>query len=162
MRLRPHGRVLLVPVVVLLLACAAGGFAAARLPPDEGPLRAAVALALLLVVLRACAVPFLRWHATTLTVTDRRVRTRHGVLRSRTRDVDLRRVADVVVERSLGQRLLGTGTLLLDTVGERGSVVLRDVPGVRRVAAALADLLEELPLDDVDDSAWFDARAGRR
>lgn len=161
-RLRPHGRALVLPAVVLVLTMGAGGFAAARVPEGEQQplLRALVAGLVLLVVLRACAVPLLRWHTTTLVVTDRRVRTRQGVLRSRTRDVDLRRVADVVVERSLGQRVVGSGTLLLDTVGERGSVVVRDVPGVRRVAAELEELLDRLPLDQDDDEP--DVDLGRR
>jgi uncharacterized membrane protein YdbT with pleckstrin-like domain len=158
MRLRPHGRALMLPAALLVLAMGVGGFAAARVPEgDEQPLlRALVALVVLLVVLRVSAVPFLRWLSTTLTVTDRRVRTRQGVLRSRTRDVSLWRIADVVVERSLLQRLVGSGTLLLDTTGERGGLVVRDVPGVQRVAAELTDLLDELDDlepggDDLDD-----------
>jgi uncharacterized membrane protein YdbT with pleckstrin-like domain len=163
MRLRPHGRALVLPALVLVLAMGAGGFAAARVPAGEQQLavRALVALGVLLVVLRLSVVPFLGWLGTTLTVTDRRVRTRQGVLRSRTRDVALWRIADVVVERSVGQRMVGSGTLLLDVVphgsappghGERGSVVVRDVPGVLRVAAGLNDLLDELdPEDDADD-----------
>lgn len=150
MRLRPHGRALVLPAVVLLLALAAGGFAAARVPAGEQQivLRTLVALAVLLVVLRLSAVPFLRWLNTTLTITDHRVRARQGVLRSRTRDVALWRIADVVVERSVGQRMVGSGTLLLDTTGERGSLVVRDVPGVLRVAAELNDLLDDLDLQD--------------
>lgn len=149
-RLRPHGRVLLVPVLVLLATMGAAGFAAARVPAGDGQpaLRALVAAVALLVLLRGCVLPFLRWRTTTLTITDRRIRTRHGIVRSRTRDVPLWRVADVVVERSLLQRLTGTGTLLVDTAGERGGLVVRDVPGVHAVADRLGDLLDDLdPLD---------------
>lgn len=158
-RVRRHGRALVLPAVVLVLTMGAAGFAAARVPegPAQGALRAAVAALALLVVVRACLVPFLRWRTTTVTVTDRRVRARSGVLRSRTRDVPLSRIADVVVERSLGQRLVGSGTLLLDTAGERGAVVVPDVPAVRRVAAELGDLLDERDdgWDDPDDG-WDD------
>jgi membrane protein YdbS with pleckstrin-like domain len=153
MRLRPHGRALVLPAVVLVLAMGAGGFAAAavREGQHQSLLRALAAALVLLVVLRACVVPFLRWRTTTLTVTDRRVSSRQGVLRSRTRDVALWRVADVVVERSPVQRLVGSGTLLLDTTGERGGLVVHDVPGVLRVAAELNDLLDELADVDRDD-----------
>lgn len=152
-RLRPHGRVLLVPVLVLLLTMAAVGFAAARVPAGDAQpvLRGLVAVLALLVLLRGCAWPFLRWRTTTLTITDRRIRTRHGVVRSRTRDVPLWRVADVVVERSVLQRLTGTGTLLVDTTGERGGLVVRDVPRVHDVADRLGDLLDELDLRQPDD-----------
>lgn len=159
MRLRPHGRALVLPAAVLVGVMGIVGFAAAAVPDVEhrGSLLAAGGAVLLLVVLRACLVPFLRWSSTTFTVTDRRVSTRQGVLRSRSRDVPLWRVADVVVERTVVQRLLGTGTLLLDTTGERGAVVVRDVPGVRRVADRLGDLLDELDPADVepwDDDPW--------
>jgi uncharacterized membrane protein YdbT with pleckstrin-like domain len=144
------------PAAVLVLVMGATGFATAAVPAGEhrAPLRAGIALLALLVVLRACVVPFLRWVTTTLTVTDRRVSTRQGVLRSRTRDVSLWRVADVVVERTLAQRLIGSGTLLLDTTGERGGLVVRDVPGVTAVAAELNDLLDDL--DDLDEGPLED------
>lgn len=156
MRLRPHGRALVVPAAVLVAVMGVAGFAAAAVPDVEhrGALLATGGAFLLLVVLRACLVPFLRWSSTTFTVTDRRVSTRQGVLRSRSRDVPLWRVADVVVERTVVQRVLGTGTLLLDTTGERGAVVVRDVPGVRRVAERLGDLLDELDPADIDP--WDD------
>lgn len=148
-RLRPHGRALLLPAAVLVLAMGVAGFAAARLPDGEaqGALRALVAAALLLLVVRLSGLPFLRWLATTVTVTDRRVRARSGVLRMRTRDVWLWRVEDVVVERSLLQRLTGSGTLLLETTGAR-ALALRDVPGVLAVADQIEALLEEL--DDAE------------
>jgi membrane protein YdbS with pleckstrin-like domain len=161
MRLRPHGRALVLPAVVLVVAMGSGGFAAARVAAGDAQplLRALVAAAVLLVVLRACVVPFLRWLTTTVTVTDRRVRTRTGVVRSRTRDVPLSRVCEVVVERSLLQRAAGSGTLLLHTTGEGGGLLVRDVPGVRQVAADLGELLADL--DDAWDDAWDDRRAGR-
>lgn len=147
MRLRPHGRALVVPAVVLVLVMGLAGYASSAAPdgPAQGLLRAGIAGLAVLLVARLCVVPFLRWRTTTLTVTDRRVRTRHGVLRSRTREVPLGRIADVVVERSVLQRLTGSGTLLLDTGGERGWIVLRDVPGVVQVAALITDLVDELP-----------------
>lgn len=155
MRLRPHGRALVLPAGVLVVVMALAGFAAAAVPQGRhrSVLLAAAGAALLLVLLRASVVPFLRWLTTTLTVTDRRVSTRQGVLRSRTRDVALWRVADVVVERTVVQRVIGSGTLLLDTVphgpapqmgAERGGLVVRDVPGVLAVADRLNDLLDDL------------------
>lgn len=155
MRLRPHGRALVLPAGVLVVVMALAGFAAAAVP--EGRYRpvllTAIGAALLLLLLRASVVPFLRWLTTTLTVTDRRVSTRQGVLRSRIRDVALWRVADVVVERTVVQRVFGSGTLLLDTVPyglapqtapERGGLVVRDVPGVLAVVDRLNDLLDDL------------------
>lgn len=153
MRLRPHGRALAVPAVVLVAVMGLAGYAASAAPAGDaqGVLRAAIAGVAALLVVRACLVPFLRWRTTTLTVTDRRVRARQGLLRSRTREVPLGRIADVVVERSLLQRLTGSGTLGLVTVGESGDLSVPDVPGVVQVARVVADLLGDLPELELDD-----------
>lgn len=154
-RLRPHGRSLVLPAAVLVVVMGAVGFGTARVPDgdQQAVLRALIAVGGLLVVLRLSGLPFLRWLSTTVTVTDRRVRTRTGLLRTRTRDLWLWHVHDVVVERTLLQRLTRSGTLVLETTGERG-LVLRDVPGVLAVADELAQLLGELedePEDDPED-----------
>jgi uncharacterized membrane protein YdbT with pleckstrin-like domain len=153
------------PAAALVLVMGVTGFAAAAVPSGEhrGAVRTGIAMLALLVVLRACVVPFLRWMTTTLVVTDRRVSTRQGILRSRTRDVSLWRIADVVVERTLLQRLNGSGTLLLDTTGERGGLVVRDVPGVTAVAAELNELLDDLSDldDDPDEEGELEEEADR-
>lgn len=149
-RTRPHARALAVPLLVLLVALGLAGFAAARAPDGDGQraLRALVAVVALVVVVRWSVLPWLRWLGTVLEVTDRRVVVEQGLLRRTTRSVLLRRVVDVSYERSLGQRLLGSGTLVLAAVGERGPVLVRDVPSVRAVARQVEDLLDELPYDD--------------
>jgi uncharacterized membrane protein YdbT with pleckstrin-like domain len=149
-RLRPHARVLARPLLVLLGALALGGFGAGRVPEGswQGPGRWAVAAVTAAVVVRFCLLPWLRWLSTTYLVTERRVTLERGVLRRSSRGVPLSRVADVGVERTLGQRLFGSGTLVLDTVGERGGLVLRDVPAVRDVAEQLNELLDLVPLDE--------------
>ncbi|MFP5218302.1 MAG: PH domain-containing protein [Actinomycetes bacterium] len=161
-RTRPHARVLTVPVLVLHVALALAGFAAARVPAGDWqrPGRALVAAVTLAVVVRWAALPYLRWLGTVLEVTDRRVVVEQGLLRRSTRSLPLSRVADVSVERSLGQRLVGSGTVVLDTVGERGGVVVRDVPHATRVARLVEDLLDELPptWQHGRDDGWDDGR----
>jgi uncharacterized membrane protein YdbT with pleckstrin-like domain len=49
-------------------------------------------------------------------VTTRRVVVELGILSKRLEQIDLYRINDYTVERPLGQRLLGTGNLLLKTV----------------------------------------------
>ncbi len=157
---RPHGGVLLLPLLVLLVVLALVGFGAAALPEAawQSPARWVGAAAAALVVLRCSVLPWLRWLGTRLTVTDRQVVLRSGVLRSSSRSIPLSRIADVGVSRSLLQRLVGSGTLVLETVGERGRVAVADVPGAPRVAERLADLLDDVPLLEPDDAG--DRRAG--
>jgi membrane protein YdbS with pleckstrin-like domain len=149
LRVRPHARALVLPVLVLLGVLAAAGFGAGRLPEGrwQEPGRWAVAVLALALLVRASLLPWLRWLTTALVVTDRRVVVERGVLRRTSRGVPLSRVADVGIERSALQRLLGSGTLVLDTVGERGGVVVTDVPRVREVAAQVEALLDDVALD---------------
>jgi uncharacterized membrane protein YdbT with pleckstrin-like domain len=145
--LRPHGAALTVPVLVLLVALAVGAFAAGRVPDGEWQTagRWAVAALTAAVVVRWSLLPWLRWLTTAFVVTDRRVTLQRGLLRRSSRGVPLSRVADVGLDRSLRQRLLGSGTLVLDTVGERGGLVVPDVPRAREVADLVAGLLDDAP-----------------
>lgn len=146
MVLRPHGRALVRPVAVLVLALGLGAFAAGRVPDGElqVPGRLAVAVVVAGLVLRGVMMPYLRWLSTRVIVTDRRLMTRTGVLTRSGRDVPLARIVDVGHVRTPLQRLLRCGTLLVDTSGERGGLVLRDVPRVEQVQRELHDLLERL------------------
>ena len=59
-----------------------------------------------------------RWFQTlgkSYRITNRRIVVETGVLSKKLEQIDLYRVADYTVERPLGQRLMGTGNLLLKT-----------------------------------------------
>jgi uncharacterized membrane protein YdbT with pleckstrin-like domain len=74
---------------------------------------------LLLVVLTVglwLIVLYFRSRATHYKVTSRRVVVETGILSKRMEQVDLYRVSDYTVLRPLGQRIMGTGTLLLRTL----------------------------------------------
>lgn len=68
-----------------------------------------VTLGLWLIV---CWIRTLRIH---YRITSRRIVVEYGVLSKRLEQLDLYRIADYTVERPFGQRLLGTGNLLLKT-----------------------------------------------
>jgi uncharacterized membrane protein YdbT with pleckstrin-like domain len=80
------------------------------LVPDLGTLLAAI-LTLGLWLLVAWA----KSRATRYRVTDQRVVVESGLLSKRLDQVDLYRIHDYVVDRPLGQRMLGTGNLILST-----------------------------------------------
>lgn len=149
-RLRPHGRALVLPLLVLLGALALAGYAAASVPAGrwQGPGRATVAGVTVLVLLRWSVRPWLRWLSAVVVVTERRVRWQSGLLRRRTSDVPLSRVAGVTVDRSLGQRLVGSGTLVLHAVNGTATVLVRDVGAPHEVADEIEELLAGAPLDD--------------
>ena len=87
--------------------------------------------------------PFIFWLTTRYVVTDRRVMMRHGVLSRTGRDVPLTRVNDVSFSRTPVERLFGSGTLVIESAGDRGQVVLRDVPHVEAVQRDIYRLVED-------------------
>jgi membrane protein YdbS with pleckstrin-like domain len=141
--LRTHVKALVLPVLVLLLVAAAAGFSWGFLPDDgAGPVVRLVVLALaVLVLLRWAVWPVLRWLTTTYTVTSQRLITRTGVLNRTGRDIPLSRINDVAYEQSLGDRMVGAGTLVVSAASEQGQVVLDDVPRVHRVQLRLSELV---------------------
>ncbi|GAA1028410.1 hypothetical protein GCM10009557_13360 [Virgisporangium ochraceum] len=44
---------------------------------------------------------------------------------------------------SLLERMLGSGTMTIESAGERGQLVLADLPGVERTQTVLYDLVEQ-------------------
>jgi uncharacterized membrane protein YdbT with pleckstrin-like domain len=148
--LRPHGKVLVLPVLVLLVVCGLGAYAFAAAPDGSAqqPLRVALLVVGVVVVGRWSLWPFLRWLTTHFVVTDRRVLVRSGVLARAGRDIALTRVNDVTFAHSLVERVLGCGTLVVESGGERGQVVLRSVPRVEQVQRTLYDLVEQAERDD--------------
>jgi len=57
-----------------------------------------------------------------------------GFLSRTRRTVDMAKIQDVTVRQSVGQRLLGTGDLTLETAGEAGALSVRNIDSPRAVA----------------------------
>ena len=76
---------------------------------------------------------------TVLTVSGGYLRFRHGFVSQTSRTMDLSKIQDVRVERSLAQRLWNIGTLVVETAGETGQIVMSDID---RPQAVAEDILE--------------------
>ncbi len=142
LHVRTHAKALIWPAIVLIMIAAAVGVAVAVLPAGwqpAGPI-AAVAVGLVLAVLWVL-VPFLRWRTTTYSLTNRRIITRRGILNKTGHDLPLMRINDVSYSRSLLDRMLGCGTLRIQTAAENGPVILPDVPDVEHVHVQITELL---------------------
>lgn len=138
---RTHAKVLVGPALALIVTGALVGAGAAVVPTGYRPVGQLVVVVLGAALAGwACVRPFLRWWATTYSLTNRRLVMRTGVLSKTSVDLPLWRVNDVSCERSLGDRLLGCGTLVAHTAGE-GAVSLRDVPEVQHVQRAVSEQL---------------------
>jgi uncharacterized membrane protein YdbT with pleckstrin-like domain len=134
----PHWKMLVGPVLVLLLAVGVGCFLAALVSAQTWAQWAWLALAVvgLAVVGRCTIYPVVRWRTTHFVVTDRRVLVREGVFTRHGMDVPLHRISSVRFRHTLWERLLGSGTLVVESDSDE-SLEFEDVPGVQRVHALL-------------------------
>jgi uncharacterized membrane protein YdbT with pleckstrin-like domain len=146
MAMRPHVKELIVPALVLIVISPAATYLAAVIPDGSAQrwLRLTVAVLAALILLRWTGWPFLKWITTSYIVTDRRLITRVGVIARSGRDMPLSRVNDVTfAHENLLERMLGCGTLVVESAGERGQLVLRDVPRVEEVQRDVYRLAEQ-------------------
>lgn len=145
MGMRPHWKEMVGPVLVLLVVSPLATYVATVVPDGSAQpwLRLAVVLVALAILLRWVLWPFLVWITTAYILTDRRLITRVGVIARLGRDMPLSRVNDVTFEHSnVFERLLGYGTLTVESAGERGQLVLVDVPNVEEVQRDVYRLAE--------------------
>ena len=143
LHLRPHWRAAVRPVAVLAVTLAAVLTAWIMLPPgDGGRIGVAVvgAIALFLGVTQG-VWPLVVWRCTHYVVTDERILLQDGVLARERRDLPLARVNDHVMSQSLLDRVLGSGTLTVDSIGDQAAV-LASVPHAQQVQTTLYELIE--------------------
>lgn len=140
LELHPHWKVLVAPVLQLLVLLGVVGFLLARF--DEPWVRWTVVGVGALLLTAFVVVPFLRWRTTAFVVTTKRVVTRSGILTRTGRDVPLNRINDVSFHHNVLERVLRCGTLVVESAGERGQVVLEDIPRVAEVQHRLYQLAE--------------------
>jgi uncharacterized membrane protein YdbT with pleckstrin-like domain len=80
--------------------------------------------------------PFLSWLTTHFVITDRRVMYRHGVLSRSGIDIPLARINSVEFRHRLIDRLLRTGTLIVESASQ-DPLEFHDIPRVEQVHALL-------------------------
>ena len=153
LELHPHPKALVGPIVVLLVVVPLATFAAARVPDGTAQLPLRVALTVVAVVLAVAftLLPFLRWITPHYVVTDRRLITRKGLVARSGRDMPLARVNDISFSHSVFERMLGCGTLVVESAGERGQLVLADVPHVEAVQRRIYELVDASARGPDDD-----------
>lgn len=137
----PHWKTLVLPIVELLIAAGITGYLLSVVSDSLG--RKVIAGVAVLLVLGLVLVPFLRWRSTLFVITNKRVVVRSGILSRIGRDIPLNRVNDVTFSHNLFERMLGCGTLVVESAGERGQVQLTDVPKVEQTQRTLYELVEQ-------------------
>jgi uncharacterized membrane protein YdbT with pleckstrin-like domain len=143
--LRPHWKTLVGPVAAGFLVVVALAAAEALIPGSKYSAieRLAVAVVAVALLVWWLLLPFLVWRTTVYEVTTRRLRLRDGILTRNGRDIPLSRITDVSFRKGLLDRLLGCGTLVVESAGEHGELTLTEIPHVERVSSLLFQLVED-------------------
>jgi uncharacterized membrane protein YdbT with pleckstrin-like domain len=153
--LHPHWKQIALPILGVPVVIGLAAFAAAEVPNGsaQAPLRWTILAVAAGVLVFFSLRPYLTWQFTHYVITNRRIVHREGVLARSGRDVPLNRVNDVSFEHGMIDRMLGCGTLIVESAGERGQVVLSEVPRVAKVQHTLYDLVqaEETRVGKADD-----------
>jgi uncharacterized membrane protein YdbT with pleckstrin-like domain len=143
--LHPHWKALVRPVfflVVVVAAIIAAGIFLAGKGTTQNIGFFVVCGVGLVVFLWLTVWPWLTWRTTHYVFTNERVIMREGVFSREGRDIPLNRINDVSFQHSFFERLLGAGTLTIESAGERGQVVLTDIPRVEKIQSQLYELVE--------------------
>src|SRR4051812_9792231 len=113
------------------------------LPPNNGGLIGVLLVGAIMAFLGITrgVRPLLVWRCTHYVLTDERILLQDGVIARERRDLPLNRVNDHVLSQSLVDRMLGSGTLRIDSIGDR-SAVLASVPRAQSVQTLLYQLIE--------------------
>jgi uncharacterized membrane protein YdbT with pleckstrin-like domain len=145
LRLHPHWKTLVGPLLVALIAILVALVAEVLIPSGSaGNIgRLAVAVVAIGILMVWLMVPVLRWRTTVYELTNRRLRMRDGIITRHGRDIPLARINDVSFSKGLLDRLLGSGRLTVESAGEHGQIVLNDIPHVEATQGTLYRLVEE-------------------
>lgn len=143
--MHPHWKRLLVPSLLLPVVVGLATYLIFLVPSGSArtPLQWAIVAVAVVVLLRFSVWPWVTWQTTNYVLTTRRVVIRRGVFARSGRDIPLTRVNDVSFHHSLFDRMLGCGTLTIESAGERGQVALPEVPDVELVQREVYRCVEE-------------------
>jgi uncharacterized membrane protein YdbT with pleckstrin-like domain len=81
----------------------------------------------------------IRRRFTKMTIAGDKLRYEIGILSKTTRTIQVSKIQDVTVSQSLGQRLIGVGTLSIETAGETSRLTIANIDESRVVAEELLD-----------------------
>lgn len=139
--LKPHWRALVVPVIVLLATLAVGVYAIAKF--DNSGVRWTIVVIMALILIAWVVRPFLYWLTTQYVITDHRIIVRTGLITRSGRDMPLSRVNDVSFKKSALERVLNCGTLMIESAGTQGQLVISSVPDVEDIQREIYRLHDE-------------------
>jgi uncharacterized membrane protein YdbT with pleckstrin-like domain len=148
-RFHPHWITLVPATLWFIVVCAAGGFGLAEVTDHMGSGTGRTIVVIIIIVVwvallaNFCLRPFITWASSHYVFTTHRVLIRRGVVRHTGRDIALQRINDVSFLQTLLDRIVGAGTLTIESAGEHGQEQLLNVPHSDRMQQTLNQLIEQ-------------------
>jgi uncharacterized membrane protein YdbT with pleckstrin-like domain len=138
----PHWKRLVGPIFILVFVTALAAFGAAVVNNTDWEATAKTVVSVVIAALWLIIVgwltvwPFLNWWTTHFVITDRRVMFRHGLITRSGIDIPLARVNSVEFRHGLLDRMLRTGTLIIESASQ-DPLEFYDIPRVEQVHSLL-------------------------
>ncbi|MCF8607234.1 PH domain-containing protein [Gordonia sp. HY442] len=161
----PHWKSLVAPVLLFWAVTAIAGVALGYIRTSDS-LSSGTSMWLTIVVIVVWLAastywlvrPLLSWRTTHFVVTDRRVMYRNGIVTRSGIDIPMRRITSVEFRHGLVDRMLRTGTLVIESASDE-PLSFHDIPDVEAVHA---QLYQEILDEEDDDYGRVDYGRGRR
>ncbi|MEZ0074907.1 putative membrane protein YdbT with pleckstrin-like domain [Planotetraspora sp. GP83] len=149
----PHWKRLIVPFLALVFVVAVSSAAIYFIPSDyeySGYARIAVAVVAVVALTLWSFLPYLRWKTTSYTLTSHRFAISTGILNKSDDDIPLAKVNSVSSDQKFIERILGCGTLRVESASEKGEIDYRDIPKIQLVRQELFRLVEDASDGNID------------
>lgn len=159
--MKPHWRTLVFPVFWLLVTVGLWSYLFAKSSSwfdggTQSVMRWVISIVALFVLVVFVVRPVVYWYSTQYVLTDHRIIVRTGIIARRGRDMPLSRVNDVSFGHSVIERFLNCGTLVVESAGTQGQLVIANVPNVETIQREIYRLH-----DEDDTRRRFEAEHGR-
>jgi uncharacterized membrane protein YdbT with pleckstrin-like domain len=137
--LKQHWIALVPSVFWTILAVALAVFGLTR----DGTLKLVLLVAALAGVLFLALPRYLQWMFTRFVLTTDRLITRRGVVAKHSKEIPLERINDVAFHQGIFDRMIGAGSLMIESAGERGQEQITHVRHPERVQKQIFEETEK-------------------
>ena len=142
--LHPHWRTVVGPVIFGLILIAVASYVAYVTPDDTGGnwIQWITVVLAVLIGIPLVIVPILTWRTTHYVITTHRVMVRKGILNKSGKDITLSKITDVSFTQTVLDRILGSGTLSIESAGDSPNEDFEAIPRSDRVQQLLNHLID--------------------
>lgn len=153
---RPHIKALFGVAALVVVCVAAGGAAAQLLNPGAGNQNGWITWAVVVVALLAAfnaLRKWLVWRSDSLVLTSQRLISRKGFIAKNSMEIPLDRINNISCSQSMGERMTGSGDLVVESGGEDGRAVFSDMSRPAEIQREVYRQIERNQARDMDRMA---------